>query len=283
MNASSSTVNLFPEKLQSGLSVSDLRALEISNPSRQPPNRYDSSVVNKNSKEGYYFFDVLKPPSLQNQQESLAARNSVKPPAINNPDKHDSQTQNQNAQLREEIQLLHEDYRVEVAKYEEEIRDLKRQFSLHAQNTDTKSADIEKKVLTIESRAKVAEAENLQLKSKLTEIKARNEQYEDTVRNMTRKMEKALRSNRLLLERGTELDEALTETQKRWLETKKEYENLSRWVVAHKESLSDYEAAMDVSNAFSNFPAGISKEFPQGSNVLSHHVKALIDSKKGKC
>ncbi|KAJ3351155.1 hypothetical protein HDU91_006159, partial [Kappamyces sp. JEL0680] len=82
----------------------------------------------------------------------------------------------------------------------------------------------------------------------------------------------------MLLERTTELGDSLSETNQNWLGAKRDFEHLDRWVKLHKLSLDDYEGALRESDL--TYPEEITKEFPQGTKILTRHVQDLVQAKK---
>jgi chromosome segregation ATPase len=292
MNKSFSKDNLLAAKLQSEIPVSELRNIEL-NPSRQTFNWYDSNEQGRTSKDGYYFFDVLKPPSLRHQVSPIKQQINKH---VDNPGLHDLQAENE--QLKEELGMMREknkELRGNAVENETSYHDAEielQEFESRAKTAQAENHTLKAEVRKLQERnhqceglvhnlenietdARMTKDESVKLKAKISELEERNHQCEELVCNLTRKMDKALRSNRLLIERGTEMDETLTETQKRWMETKKEYEKLSRWVDTHKISLEDYEEAMKISNS-------LSKEFPIETNMLTRRIKDLSNYKKGR-
>jgi chromosome segregation ATPase len=98
-----------------------------------------------------------------------------------------------------------------------------------------------------------------------------NDACESRLIDTTRKLEKTVKTNKMLLDRASNLDETLNETHKRWLSSKRDMEGLERWVRSHKTSLEDYDGAVKEADIFSMYPEEVAKDFLGDTPLLTRY------------
>lgn len=272
--------------------------IEVNHPEIQ---NYDSRTKPGSSRSLYYF-DNRKPPSLLNtavkaspskdistsvqttQKQSVSDLTSQQE-LIKHQEKLLRELQAQNQDLKNDIAFLHENSRQVLARFEQERQSLIEQKDLTGKLHGIKvllDSKLSERITMLQSQNAITEAENKQQKLSIATLTKKLQLSEERLFDTTKRMEKSVRTNRVLIDRASDLDQTLSQTHQKWLACKKEYEHLERWVKSHKDSLDDYEGAIHASNLYASFPEDISKGFPRGTDLLTRQVKTLLRERNGK-
>jgi chromosome segregation ATPase len=233
--------------------------------------------------QSLYYFDNRKPPSLLKDIKK-GVHNLDKKAYGNDPESRNRhqdellhEMQNQNKLLKDEIQYLHDKGKEYAKQVESERAALLEQKHLTEQLTDSK---LSKEIAVLQSQVHILEADSKQQRQTILQLTEKCQVVEERLIQTTRRLEKSVKTNRILVDRAAELDESLNETQQKWLNVKKEYEAMERWVRSHKSALDDYEGAIRESNLYNTFPEDLANGFPLEADLLTRQVKGLVREKK---
>jgi hypothetical protein len=234
--------------------------------------------------QSLYYFDNRKPPSLLNDLKKGSTSRMEKRAFGNDSESRSRQQdellqemQAQNKLLKDEIQYLHEKGKEYAKQVESERTALLEQKHLTEQLTDSK---LSKEIAVLQSQVYILEAESKQQRQTILQLTEKCQVVEERLIQTTRRLEKSVKTNRILVDRAAELDESLNETQQKWMNVKKEYEAMERWVRANKSALDDYEGAIRESNLYNSFPEDLANGFPIEADLLTRQVKGLVREKK---
>jgi hypothetical protein len=126
----------------------------------------------------------------------------------------------------------------------------------------------------LQNQCKSLKRENDEQERKLQEAGERNSVLESLLHTTTRKMEKSLKTNRMLLEKTVYLDKELEESNRVWIATRRDFDTMEMWVKTHRTELEDYELSLrEINMAYPDL-------LKDGQN-LARRVKDLIQSKAG--
>ncbi|KAL2911766.1 hypothetical protein HK105_208769 [Polyrhizophydium stewartii] len=175
---------------------------------------------------------------------------------------YDSRLAETEAQLRtlqdsysSEMEKLRSEHRKELheqeTRHEAALEHLRGQLAASQEATKRQSSTIEK----LADAAKILEAKTIQV---------------------TDRLEKSFRSNRLLMDKASELDTLCIETERKLMDCARERDRAQRWVRAYQGSVEDYESCVRESGLAAILHEDVMRDVAPGSLLLTRHVKNMI-------
>nr|KAJ3422036.1 hypothetical protein HK105_001449 [Polyrhizophydium stewartii] len=136
-------------------------------------------------------------------------------------------------------------------RHEAALEHLRGQLAASQEATKRQSSTIEK----LADAAKILEAKTIQV---------------------TDRLEKSFRSNRLLMDKASELDTLCIETERKLMDCARERDRAQRWVRAYQGSVEDYESCVRESGLAAILHEDVMRDVAPGSLLLTRHVKNMI-------
>lgn len=116
-------------------------------------------------------------------------------------------------------------------------------FKFNVESNNEKDKDLKS------SKLEITLNEIKQLKATIASLHETKQVSDERVVSLTRKLERSVKTNRVLVDRASELDEQLSEAHQSLLKAKREYEAIESHLKSQQGSVDDYERSNIINKA----------------------------------